>query len=37
MKDGLNAGLTKNFHVYLPLVALTVLTLTVFGYFWNND
>ena len=37
LKDGFNTGLTKNFHVYLPLAALVVFGVTSFAVFWNHD
>ena len=37
MKDGFNAGLTKNFHIYLPLAALTLFGFMIVSKYWDRD
>jgi hypothetical protein len=37
LKDGFNAGLAKNFHIYLPLFALAVYGVTATVIYWNHD
>ena len=37
MKDGVNTALTKNFHIYLSLAALTVFAAVSLARYWDHD